>query len=63
MKFYTIQEAADTLKVEPETISKWIQAGRLKASRLSGSKVVRISEAHIQLFYDENTVKSERSAK
>lgn len=63
MLFYTIQEVAEMLKVEPDTISKWIQSGRLNASRLSGSKMVRISEDHIKQFYNENAINVERRTK
>lgn len=54
--YYTIEEAAQILKVNPTTISEWVKEGRLKASKLAKTKVVRISEEHIKKFYEDNIV-------
>lgn len=37
-KNYTRKEAADRLRVIPETVSEWIKAGKLPGSRKIGKK-------------------------
>lgn len=58
MPLYTVEEAAALMKVDdPETVRKWIKAGRLRASKLSGCKTLRISADDIQAFYDANATR------
>jgi excisionase family DNA binding protein len=47
MKIYTIEEAAEALKVKPATIKIWLQKGILKGTRLT-HKVWRITEEQLQ---------------
>ena len=55
MPLYTVEEAAQLMKVEdPGTVRGWIKDGRLRASKLSGTKTIRISEDDIRAFYDAN---------
>lgn len=46
---YTVQEAADILKVHPETVKRAIKAGRLKAFKMG--KGIRISKPDLAEFY------------
>ena len=42
MKFYTVQEVADSLNVHPNTIRNWINSGDLNSYKLGNA--LRISE-------------------
>ena len=63
MPLYKIEEAADLLKVTPETVTKWIKQGRLRASKLSGEKTLRISDGDIMAFYDANATREKGESK
>ena len=41
VQYYTIKEVANTLKVAYLTVYRWIQAGRLKASK-AGKQVLEV---------------------
>lgn len=47
-KFYTVQEAADRLKVHPQTLYRYVSSGRLLAHRIGRS--VRIPESGLEMF-------------
>jgi excisionase family DNA binding protein len=36
-EFWTVQEVAQSLRVDPETVRRWIRSGHLKASRVGSS--------------------------
>ena len=38
----------------PDTVREWVRSGRLRASKLAGSKTLRISTDDIMAFYDAN---------
>lgn len=58
MPLYTVEEAAALMRVEdPETVRKWIKDGRLRASKLSVCKTLRISAEDIKAFYDANATR------
>ena len=40
--------------VSEDTVLNWVKAGRLRASKLSGTKTLRISTEDIMAFYDAN---------
>ena len=40
-----------------DTVLDWIKSGRLRASKLSGTKTIRISTDDIMAFYDANATK------
>ena len=46
-EMFTVKEVADMLKVHPQTVYRWIYAGKLKAVKIDG--IVRIPEK----AYDE----------
>lgn len=53
-KLYTLNEAADILKVDRQTIKNHIDRGNLKATKISN----RFRIAHNELFNSLNEVKS-----
>lgn len=48
IKFYTIQDAAEALKVTPQTIRAWIKQGRIKGQRIG--RPILITESNIREF-------------
>jgi excisionase family DNA binding protein len=48
IKFYTVPEAAEALRVTPQTIRAWIKQGRLKAKRIG--RPILITENHLKEF-------------
>lgn len=56
MKFYTILEIAGMLKVSKDTVSEWIRKGKLGATKLGGTKTVRVSENDLNKFLSDNRV-------
>ena len=52
-EFYTVQEAAELLKVKPKTVLEWIKSGKIKAGKLSG-KYYRIYEDQLLEFMKNN---------
>jgi putative molybdopterin biosynthesis protein len=48
IKFYTVQETAELLRVTPQTIRSYIKQGKLKGKRIG--RPILISEANIQEF-------------
>ena len=58
MPLHTVEEAAELMKVSPDTVREWVRSGRLRASKLAGSKTLRISTDDITAFYDANETRS-----
>ena len=50
-RYLTLDEAADRLGVTPETLSRWIRAGRFPACRTPGGHY-RIAEADLPLAFE-----------
>lgn len=48
IKFYTIPETAQALKVTPQTIRSWIKKGRLKSQRIG--RPILITENNLKEF-------------
>ena len=46
-EYYTIQEAAELLRVSAPTIRRWIRAGTLRADRI-GSRTIRVRAAEVR---------------
>lgn len=60
MPFLTVEQAAVQMNVAEDTVKDWIKSGRLRASKLSGTKTIRISVDDIMAFYDANaTIRKE----
>jgi len=53
LKVYTPQEAAALLKLNTQTVWKYIRAGRLRASRIG--RVYRIREADLEQLLDDTS--------
>ncbi len=47
--YYTTDEVADLLKVNRESVRRWVRDNKLKAVKLSG-KFIRISQADLDEF-------------
>lgn len=58
MKIYTTFEISEILKVSEGTVRDWIRKGKLGATKLGGTKTVRISEEDLTKFYNDNKVVS-----
>jgi excisionase family DNA binding protein len=52
IKFYTIPEVAEALRVTPQTIRAWIKTGRLKAKRIG--RPILITENNLREFLQAN---------
>ena len=53
-KLLTIEEVADILRVSTKTIVRYIESGKLKASKIG---VWRIKESDVHLFLEETSNK------
>lgn len=47
MEYLTVPEAAQELRVHEETVRRWLQAGRLKGSKLPGRGDWRVPQSEI----------------
>lgn len=57
-KLFTIEEIAEILRVHTRTVNRYIESGRLKASKLG---VWRIKQSDLNAFLDETSnVKSKK---
>jgi len=56
MKFFTVEEVADYLKVSAQTVKKYITSGKLSAVQIEKGGVYRISYAELMNFIVSNTV-------
>jgi len=53
-EFWTVQEAALTLRLHPETLRKWIRQGRLRATLRGARKEgYRIAAADLEPLFEE----------
>lgn len=52
IKFYTIPETAQALRVTPQTIRAWIKQGRLKGQRIG--RPILITENNLKEFLQES---------
>ena len=52
IKFYTIAEAAQALRVTPQTSRAWIKQGRLKGQRIG--RPILITENNLKEFLQES---------
>ncbi len=49
-RFFTVTEIAEDLKVERQTVIRWIESGRLHAFKPGGGRFWRIARADLQRF-------------
>lgn len=56
-KLLTIEEVADVLRVSTRTIIRYIESGKLKASKIG---VWRIKESDVHLFLEETSNKNNK---
>ncbi len=56
-KLLTIEEVADVLRVSTRTIVRYIESGKLKASKIG---VWRIKESDVHLFLEETSNKNNK---
>ncbi len=56
-KLLTIEEVADILRVSTRTIIRYIESGKLKASKIG---VWRIKESDVHLFLEETSNKNNK---
>lgn len=47
-ELYTVEQAAEKLQVDPETIRIWLRAGKLKGIKVG--RLWRIREENLELF-------------
>ena len=52
IKFYTIPETAQALRVTPQTIRAWIKQGRLRGQRIG--RPILITENNLKEFLQES---------
>ena len=59
MEFYTLEEVAKELRVNPRTIMRWLKSGQLKGYKLGNSKtsLLRISKSEVNKFLDKHKIK------
>ncbi len=53
MKTYTVKEIADMLKIDPETVRRWIRQGKLQAEQASRKEGNVVSEQMLQNFFGQ----------
>lgn len=51
-KFFTTEDAAEILKVDPESVRRYVRSGELKSVKL-GNKFIRIAEEDLKNFINE----------
>ena len=54
MKTYTVKEIADMLKIDPETVRRWIRQGKLQAEQASRKEGNVVSEQMLQAFLGQS---------
>lgn len=59
MQFYTIEEVAKELRVNPRTIMRWLKNGSLKGYKLGDGKtsLLRIPKAEVKRFLEKHKIK------
>lgn len=52
-RIYTLEEAADVLKIKPRTLRQWVSDGKVKAFKMGDRGLIRIHEEDLQAFIDQ----------
>ena len=50
MQIYTVAQAAERLRVRPDTVRTWLNTGLLSGCKIGGGRVWRITEEQLQAF-------------
>lgn len=50
MKTYTVKEISDMLKIDPETVRRWIRSGKLQAEQSSRKDGNVVTDQMLQSF-------------
>jgi len=58
VRFYSVDEAADALRLSHWTIRSWIKSGKLRSSRIGVRRVIRESELKRLIVDDPLKAKS-----
>ena len=53
MPLMTVNEIAETLKVHPRTVKRWITEGQISAIKLGDRAGWRVEESSLQAFLEE----------
>ena len=59
MKFLTLKEVADAVKVSESTVRRWTRSGSLKAYKIGLRGQLRIKEEDLKNFIEEQLVQVE----
>ncbi len=52
-QWMTVEEAAEALRVHPQTVRRWLRAGQLKGTMLSRRAGYRIKVAEVERVLEE----------
>ena len=47
-QYFSVAEVAERLSVDPRTVRRWIDEGKLDAIKIHGAAAVRIAESAVQ---------------
>jgi excisionase family DNA binding protein len=62
-RLYTVEQAAEHLQVQPETVRRWLRGGRIHGVRLGGRRVGwRIRLSDLEAFVDERPARPDDDA-
>ena len=50
-RFYTTEDVAKLLQVDPETVRRYVRQGKLRAVKLGG-KFIRVDKADLDIFIE-----------
>jgi excisionase family DNA binding protein len=58
MEFYTLEEVAKELRVNPRTIMRWLKSGSLKGYKLGNgtTSLLRIPKVEVKKFLDKHKI-------
>jgi excisionase family DNA binding protein len=51
-RWYTVQEIADRLRINPQTIRRWLRDGELRGHQFGGPAGWRVKESDLNAFLD-----------
>ncbi len=54
-RYLRVPEVADHLRVDPETVRRWLRAGKLRGVLLSQQGGYRVAESELRRFLAERT--------